>query len=1435
MNLLNLFKDHLSSQNKPSSKSTIKNYSSDLRFFIKWVEKKYSLDFDPKLVNTDIIENFKRSNTDRISASSLDRHMSSIRKFFLFLKEQNRIDVFPFEKSTLEDKNEDPRYLNKFKNYLYSGGSSGITIKNYLIDIRQFLDWTQRVTNVKDEWTIKDQNIFNKINPEIIEEYRKRLLSEGFSPLTINRKLSSIRNFVRWGIKEKIIENYENLKDFNNKQAISPPRGFFIYPLKEKNALHAEILKEESKNIRYSIFPPLRLTQKSIGFANSSIDFLIKNLSSIFNQFEYVLWIARKKPVFKDGFLKIPTVSNPVLGIPNIKKSFYAPFAVSTKYFSLPKKITYQIIHNRPKWYLMYRNNPVVRYIHFSLVIVFMSLIGFGIYQKFFLNSSLKKGILGEFTLAAPRVLTFKDKLTDSIGRPITNETLVRFSIYNDQQASGSSLLWQEVDNIKPNGNGDFSTTIGNKIKIPQNIFLDYPSIWLGITIAQTEELYPRKQISNVSLATNAQKLRGLDPITAGGYSNVILALDSSGNLSIGGETTHIFQTLGSQFIISGKVLTLTTALGSNTNIELNPDGLGKIDFQKPIHNSSNNNNLQTAVGSVEVDDLFSILATSSGQSAFSINQNDIGPLISASSSGIAKFTVDNLGNTTIGGDFILSGINPIISTTSQNSNLSLTTSGKGVFTMQSASSGDIQFFSALNTLSSVGDLKISGSLNLGSPSATTTFGGIKYTWPTSNQTNGYFLQTNRSDTLSWASLPNITNLWNQTGGNVGFGTTNPSFRLDVADSQAATAAAQIFNTDPGVNASGLIVKLGNMSTSTVANSNHFISFETSGIGIVGSIRGNSTGVQYQTSGIADFAEYLRKDEKTKIEYGSLVCIGGDGLANLCTNYDEKIAGVASEHPAFLGGENLGEQSIPVGLVGEVLTKVSNINGEIKPGDLLTSSDISGVAAKATKSTTVVGKALESFGSSSCTISSSSLNFGLIDQNKICEGKILVLLNISYYNFKPDLALGIDNLQNNILSTVLNIDNFAIDKLNAGAIKAQEMTTNALNITSDAVLIKGQTLKEYLAQSIDEILSAGNTKIISPIVAADEIHTNVISPLAQENLTVKLSPNKNSSFVIQNSSGSAVATIDSSGNATFSGNLSSTDASVSGTLRARKIIADEIVGNFKEGRSTSSSLLATLPASQYVDISTLSSQFVYIDNLNATTASFAQGLVALGPSSVTDISVAGQLSIGTNLILADNSINVLGHDLEIQPLKQGGISFLSGLIYIDIDGNLKVGGNAEFAKNVTILGKLASNIIAPIPNQDLIFDLANESSNSNIVVKNSTGSSVLSINQVGDLISSGSGTFNKLNLVIAKPALAISQTEESATGSAGVATIAAYQKELTIDNALVTEKSLIYVTPRVNTDNIVLFLLRQIPGLSFTIGVNTPLNKDVSFNWFIIN
>ena len=84
-------------------------------------------------------------------------------------------------------------------------------------------------------------------------------------------------------------------------------------------------------------------------------------------------------------------------------------------------------------------------------------------------------------------------------------------------------------------------------------------------------------------------------------------------------------------------------------------------------------------------------------------------------------------------------------------------------------------------------------------------------------------------------------------------------------------------------------------------------------------------------------------------------------------------------------------------------------------------------------------------------------------------------------------------------------------------------------------------------------------------------------------------------------------------------------------------------------------------------------------------------------------------------------------------------------------------------------------------------------------------------------------------------------TEAIATGSAGFATLKKNQPELTIRNPLITDKSLIYITPFGDTENKVLHLLRQIPNTevqdgSFTVGVSgTPTTKDTHFNWLIVN
>jgi hypothetical protein len=120
------------------------------------------------------------------------------------------------------------------------------------------------------------------------------------------------------------------------------------------------------------------------------------------------------------------------------------------------------------------------------------------------------------------------------------------------------------------------------------------------------------------------------------------------------------------------------------------------------------------------------------------------------------------------------------------------------------------------------------------------------------------------------------------------------------------------------------------------------------------------------------------KDENPK--EGSVVSYK-NGIYELSEiDYDSGIYGVIQSDAAV----TLNEVSIttrPVVTAGQATVRVSKVNGEIKEGDLITSSKDKGIAQKATKSGHVLGKALGSFPS---------------EGNSGEEGLIPVLISINY-------------------------------------------------------------------------------------------------------------------------------------------------------------------------------------------------------------------------------------------------------------------------------------------------------------------------------------------------------------------------------------------------------------------------------------------------------
>jgi len=123
-------------------------------------------------------------------------------------------------------------------------------------------------------------------------------------------------------------------------------------------------------------------------------------------------------------------------------------------------------------------------------------------------------------------------------------------------------------------------------------------------------------------------------------------------------------------------------------------------------------------------------------------------------------------------------------------------------------------------------------------------------------------------------------------------------------------------------------------------------------------------------------------DPEAKV--GDIISNTREGLFRSNISYDENIMGVVGETPILVFGKPT-TTTLPIVFSGETLVKVSNINGEIKKRDFITSSNLAGVGQKATESGFVVGKAMEDF--------------------KGEEGSITMFVNIQYVTMeKPTLG-----------------------------------------------------------------------------------------------------------------------------------------------------------------------------------------------------------------------------------------------------------------------------------------------------------------------------------------------------------------------------------------------------------------------------------------------
>jgi hypothetical protein len=222
----------------------------------------------------------------------------------------------------------------------------------------------------------------------------------------------------------------------------------------------------------------------------------------------------------------------------------------------------------------------------------------------------------------------------------------------------------------------------------------------------------------------------------------------------------------------------------------------------------------------------------------------------------------------------------------------------------------------------------------------------------------------------------NGTNLLTvNSSGSLGVGTSSPGYKLDVQTSNSSGYVAQIYNTNTGTNADGLLINLGIANASRNAN-NYFIGFAGAGT-VAGKIQGAASAVTYTTTG-ADYAEYfLAANPDDKPAVGEIVVLSSsaENSVERAGQDGNAIVGVISESPGFLGNGPLcavddedcdsdyAQTNVIVGMTGQLPVKVSTENGAIASGDPIAIGSTPGVGVKATESGQIVGYAMQPFDS----------------------------------------------------------------------------------------------------------------------------------------------------------------------------------------------------------------------------------------------------------------------------------------------------------------------------------------------------------------------------------------------------------------------------------------------------------------------------------------
>src|SRR3989338_5741039 len=364
----------------------------------------------------------------------------------------------------------------------------------------------------------------NSIQPETIRTYVEELIQKKYGTATIERKLGSVLQYVQWAYHQDHLQysQYQQLKD-------------------------------EIDNLKKQFFASKpQSPYNEVPIAQGS----------------FVPDVQNSKQVFKGLLSKIPFLgskkhSSPTSTPPRSLRS-HAPTlsTLSTLSPSLHPSIP-------PSFY------PST-FLLFGLLIILASLLGAGIYQRFFQNDH-RSLAYPSTPVVGNRILSFQGRLTDSRGNPIVAATNMRFRLYT-AASGGTSLYDSGTCSVPPDQDGIHNVLIGSSCgaAIASSVFTENADVFLGVTVGSDAEMTPRQQVANVPYAMNAETLQGL-PL--GTNVSTVPYINQGGDLLIAAASPQIGSTYASETFLLSSANSVTIQSAGTGDITLTATGSGTIKF----------------------------------------------------------------------------------------------------------------------------------------------------------------------------------------------------------------------------------------------------------------------------------------------------------------------------------------------------------------------------------------------------------------------------------------------------------------------------------------------------------------------------------------------------------------------------------------------------------------------------------------------------------------------------------------------------------------------------------------------------------------------------------------------------------------------------------------------------------------------------------------